>query len=187
MRLDLEPVNLLRIGDKLVARPKIDRVVDRILELRRQGLSQQETAAAVGVDRPFISRLEALGEVRRGGRVAFVGFPIENKAELEAVVREEGVDFALIMTDAERWKFVNERNGSELVNELMKLVAYLKEFDTVLCFASDMRLRMAEAMLGSQPLVGVSLGPSPIRQDVLVDPSVVRELIRRLKGQGGAL
>lgn len=55
---------LLRIGDKLINRNKIDRVVDRILHLRTQGLSQQEVAAQVGIDRSVISRLEHMGEVR---------------------------------------------------------------------------------------------------------------------------
>ena len=79
----------LRVGDKLLDKGKIARAVERVLAMRAAGASQQEAADAVGVDRSFVSRLEALGEVRRGGRVALVGFPVANKAEIEAVAREE--------------------------------------------------------------------------------------------------
>ena len=68
-------VDLLRIGEKLISTSRIHRTVDQILELRSQGQSQQEVAEQIGVDRTFISRLEGLGEVRKGGRVAVIGFP----------------------------------------------------------------------------------------------------------------
>src|SRR5690606_24041691 len=38
------PMDLIRIGDKVVDRNRIYRVVDRILELRASGLSQQDVA-----------------------------------------------------------------------------------------------------------------------------------------------
>ena len=41
----------VRIGDKLVSRHKIIRVVDAILELRAQGASQQDVAAEFNTDR----------------------------------------------------------------------------------------------------------------------------------------
>ena len=80
---------LLRVGDKLINRQKIYRTVDQILMLRRQGLSQQETANQVGVDRTVISRLENMGEVRKGKSVALIGFPIDNCEELRQVARQE--------------------------------------------------------------------------------------------------
>ena len=76
---------LLRIGDKIINPDKIHRVIDDVLEMRGRGLSQQEIANKVGIDRTVISRLETLGEVRKGGRIALVGFPIKNCAELAAM------------------------------------------------------------------------------------------------------
>ena len=83
-------MDLVRIGSKLISRSRIIRRLDEILQMRVSGKSQQETAEALGVDRSFISRLEALGEVRKGGRVALIGFPIENKAELEGQPSPKG-------------------------------------------------------------------------------------------------
>ncbi|MBC7325047.1 MAG: helix-turn-helix domain-containing protein, partial [Moorella sp. (in: Bacteria)] len=99
-------LDLIRIGDKLISRRKVNTVLDRIFALRRQGFSQQETARQVGVDRSFVSRLETLGEVRRGRRLAVVGFPVANKTEVENMLRQEGVEYILLLTDAERWDFV---------------------------------------------------------------------------------
>jgi len=73
---------LLRIGEKIINRQKINQIIDEMLNLRSQGFSQQEVANRVGIDRTVISKLETLGEVRKGGRVALVGFPIENREEL---------------------------------------------------------------------------------------------------------
>ncbi|HAI51924.1 MAG TPA: transcriptional regulator, partial [Firmicutes bacterium] len=81
-----------RIGDKLLNRTKLDRIIDRIFELRISGLSQQEVAQRVGCDRSFISRLESLAEVRKGGSLAVIGFPLSNTGELKALCRELGVD-----------------------------------------------------------------------------------------------
>ena len=55
-----------RIGDKLLNRTKLDRIIDRIFELRMSGASQQEVAQRIGCDRTFVSRLEGLAEVRKG-------------------------------------------------------------------------------------------------------------------------
>ena len=104
-------MDLIRIGSKLISRSRMNRRLNEILQMRVSGKSQQETAEALGVDRSFISRLEALGEVRKGGRVALIGFPIENKAELEAAALAEGVDFLLLFTDEERRRFAEGLSG----------------------------------------------------------------------------
>ena len=61
-------MDFLRIGSKLLSRQKLNQAIDKILEMRVQGNSQTEVAGILGVDRSFISRLEALGEVNRGQR-----------------------------------------------------------------------------------------------------------------------
>lgn len=71
---------LVRVGEKVIDRDKVDRVLDRLFELRQNGVSQAEAAARVGIDRSFVSRIENLGEVRKGKRVALIGFPVGNKA-----------------------------------------------------------------------------------------------------------
>lgn len=79
-----------RIGEKLISMEKLNRTVARIMSLRSEGLSQQEVAVRFGVDRSFVSRLETLGAVRKGARLAVVGFPVKNKEEILSLLKETG-------------------------------------------------------------------------------------------------
>lgn len=176
-------MELLRIGEKLINPGRIHRTIDKILELRSRGHSQQEVADTVKVDRTFVSRLESLGEIRKGGRVALIAFPIANKEELENVAREEGVDYVLILTDRERWDFVEKRSGVELFNQIMFLVSQVRDYDAVIMVGSDMRIRLAEAVLGPDVVIGMELGPSPIKGDKYVEPDEMRQLIQSVKGR----
>ncbi len=174
-------MEFIRVGDKLVSKDKLTRTVERILALRAAGSSQQEVAHKVGVDRTFISRLEALAEVRKGGSLAIIGFPLANKDELLRIAEENGVDYTFMMTDDQRWKFIHSLTGVELLNELMELITKLRYFDVVIMVGSDMRIRLAEALLGDK-VVGVQLGESPIENDVYFPPERLRELILSVKG-----
>lgn len=168
----------------MVDRERIYRVVDRILDLRAAGVSQQEVAEREGTERSFISRLETLGEVHRGARIALVGFPLENKEEILALAQEEGIEYALVMTDEERWRFVQQKSGSELLNEVMEIIAVLRTFDVVVFLGSDMRVRVVEALLDKK-VVCVAIGHSPIKGDKYVEPDKLRRLIRELKTSSG--
>lgn len=174
-------MDFYRVGDKLVSRDKVMGALEKILELRTKGLSQHETAQRVGVDRSFISRLEALGEVRKGGSLAILGFPLENKDELLALSHQLGADYVFLMTDAERHAYIQGFNGVDLLNELMGLMTRLKEYDIVVMIGSDMRIRLAEAILGEK-VMGIPLGESPITDDVYLDPEELRRLISTVKG-----
>ncbi|HHV56746.1 MAG TPA: transcriptional regulator [Firmicutes bacterium] len=178
-------MELTRIGGKVIDRGRIYRVVDRILDLRAAGVSQQEVAAHEGTERSFVSRLEALGEVYRGARIALVGFPIGNKEEILALAQEEGIEYTLVMTDEERWRFVREKSGSELLNEVMQIIAAVRGYDVVVFLGSDMRVRVVEALLDKK-VVCVEIGHSPIKGDRLVDPEKLRRLLRELKAGGAA-
>ncbi|MDN5326300.1 MAG: hypothetical protein PWP41_996 [Moorella sp. (in: firmicutes)] len=173
-------MDLIRIGDKLISRRKINAALERIFTLRCQGFSQQEAARQVGVDRSFVSRLETLGEVRRGRRLAVVGFPIANKAEVEAMLRQEGVEYILLLTDAERWDFVRQKNGLDLFNSLMEIITRLRDYDVVIIIGSDYRIKVSEALLGRE-VVGYGIGTSPIQGDRTVDVEELRHLVRQLE------
>ena len=174
-------VDLIRIGSKLISRSRIIRRIDEILEMRVSGKSQQETAEALGIDRTFISRLESLGEVRKGGRVALIGFPIENKDELQRAAQAEGVDFLLVLTEHERRRFAEAPSGADLVNEIMRLGAELRSYDVVVVLGSDMRIAQMESIIGKERVIGIEIGRSPITQDVRVDVGEIVELLRNLK------
>jgi len=174
-------MEIVRIGDKLVSKAKIYRRVERILDLRTSGMSQQDVAQQEGIDRTFISRLEGLGELRKGGRLALIGFPVENKEEILSIAHREGVEFVLLFNDKERWEIVSDPTGPELFNLIMEWVAQIKEYDAVVFIGSDMRIRLAEAVLGQEVVVGMSLGQSPIRGDRYVDPQVMAEILQGLK------
>lgn len=172
-----------RIGEKVIDRERLYHVVDRILELRAAGVSQQEVAERLGTERSFISRLETLGEIHRGERLALVGFPIANKDELLSLAQEEGIEYTLILTDEERWRFVREKSGNELLNEVMQIIADVKTYDTVIFLGSDMRVRVVEALLDKK-VVCIEIGRSPIKRDCEIDANKLRRLIRKIKACG---
>ncbi|HHW44824.1 transcriptional regulator [Desulfofundulus thermobenzoicus] len=175
-------MDLLRIGEKIISRRKIDQFVGRMLELRAGGLSQTEVAHRLGVDRTLVSRLESLGEVRKGRKIAVVGFPVQNKEELRAALQAEGVDFILLMTEAERWDFVRSKSGIELVNLLMDLFARAHNFDQIVVIGSNKRIKIIEAVL-DKVVVGYEIGESPIQEDKYVDPGEIIQIVRAIKGK----
>ncbi len=165
-----------RIGDKLISMEKLNRLIAQIISLRSQGISQQEVAERCGVDRSFVSRLESLGAVRRGASIAVVGFPLKNKKEIFSLLDELGVDFRLIMTNDERWRFVKEKSGLELFNEIMSLVSKIRTYDVVILIGSRQRINWCAALLDKEVL-GIELGESPLKEDKYVEPEHLRELI----------
>jgi hypothetical protein len=175
-----ERAMLLRIGDKIVDRQKIHHTVDRILELRRDGLSQQEVAGQICVDRTFVSRLEAIGEIRKGGRVALIGFPIKNCQEIYTVARQEGVDFCLVLSNQERLDFVQTKSGVELFNTIMEIIANVHKYDIVIIIGSNMRIKLMETLL-DKAVIGMQIGESPISEDKYVNPEDICALIRQLR------
>jgi len=173
-------MQLIRIGDKVVNKDRIFHVITRMLELRSNGLSQQEVAEQLDIDRTLVSRLETIGEVRKGKKIALVGFPVKNKSEIIEIATAEGVDFTLVMTEEERLDFARSRNGADLLNMVMSLIGRARECDAVIFIGSDNRLGMVEALVGPN-VIGVVVGSSPLHEDKYVDPDYVQSLIRSLK------
>ena len=171
---------LLRIGDKLINRQKIYRTVDQILNLRCQGLSQQEVANQVGVDRTVISRLENMGEVRKGKSVALIGFPIHNCEELEQVARQEGIDYCLLLTEKQRWQFLKQNSGVELFDSIMQIISEVRRSDMVIILGSNMRIKLIETLLDKE-VIGIQIGESPIAEDKYVEPEIVRDILRKIR------
>jgi transcriptional regulator with XRE-family HTH domain len=169
-----------RIQDKIVSWERIEKNLKKALLLRSRGFSQQETADRLGIDRTFISRLEGIGELRKGQTIACVGFPILNRGEIQSVLEAEGVDYTLLMSEEERLAFVDQRSGKELLNELMNLTARVRSYDAVLLMGSDERLKLMEGVLDGQ-VVSIVLGESPLTEDQWVDPDEVRNILRSLK------
>ncbi|WP_371376655.1 transcriptional regulator [Sporomusa aerivorans] len=171
---------LLRIGEKIINRQKIHHTIDRILELRRDGFSQQDVAGQIGVDRTFVSRLETIGEIRKGGRVALIGFPIKNCEEIYAVARQEGIDFCFVLSEQERWDFVQTKSGVELFNTIMQIITDVRKHDIVIIIGSNMRIKLIETLL-DKAVIGIQIGESPIEEDKYVSPEDIRALIRQLR------
>lgn len=173
-------VNFYRVQDKIISRQKIDSVVSRILEMRARGFSQQEVADRLGVDRTFVSRLEGIGEIRKGASIAVVGFPVLNKSEIEEVLRKEGVDFYLLMTETERIAYVQNKSGAELLNELMNLIGEFRKYDVVVCIGSDFRIKLVQGILDNE-VIGIEIGESPLTEDKWVDPAQVKRVLAAIK------
>lgn len=174
-------MDLVRIGDKVVSQTKVIEVVKEILHFRMLGMSQIEVGDRLNIERTFISRLEGIGEIRKGQSIAAVGFPIGNKAEVEEVLREYGVDYHILMSERERNEFVTERSGSQLINRIMELTNKFREFDTVIVMASDYRGKVIKGMLDNQ-VIGIDIGKSPLKADVTIDIKELTDILKILKG-----
>lgn len=176
-------MDFFRIGDKIISLQKITEVLRDILSERAKGLSQSEVAARLSIDRSFISRLEGLGEVRKGGAIALIGFPLANCEEVREIARQEGVDFVLVMSDEERWRWVRERSGADLLNELMRLIAKVRQYDKVVLVGSDKRIEIMRGLLDRNTEVAtIEIGRSPMSGDVVLNLDVLRNVIRAIKG-----
>ncbi|MDT3699713.1 MAG: transcriptional regulator [Thermincola sp.] len=173
-------MDLIRIGDKIISRRKVTRLIDKIFEMRSTGAAQQEIANRLGVDRTFVSRLESLGEVRKGFRIAVVGLPVKNKQEILDLLHREGIEFTLIMTEVERWDFVKKIDGVDLLNKIMELLAEARGFDIVIVIGSNKRIKMIEAILDKE-VIGLEIGESPIEEDKFVDPGKVLDIINLVR------
>ncbi|MFZ5354811.1 MAG: transcriptional regulator [Bacillota bacterium] len=174
-------MDLIRIGDKVLSRKKINEAIDNILTLRAQGMSQADTGEKLSIERTFISRLEGLGEVRKGQSIAAVGFPIRNKDDVEKVLKNFGVDYYMLLSEKERNEFASQDSGSQLINRLMELINKFRSFDTVIVMASDYRIRIIKDMLDNQ-IIEIDIGKSPLKEDVTVDIDVLTEILKILKG-----
>lgn len=173
-------MDIVRIQDKIISRQKIDDSIARILQLRAMGYSQQEVADRMSVDRTFISRLEGIGELRKGKTVACIGFPIKNKQEIQALLEKEGVDFIMLMTEDERLQFVEQRSGKEMLNQLMDLMGQMHAYEVVIAIGSDNRTRMIQGLLDSE-VISIEIGKSPITEDKWVDPDEIRKILAIIK------
>jgi len=160
-------VRLYRIGDKVVSEDKLHDAIRAILEEREAGATQEDTARAHSVQRSFVSFLETLGEVRRGDKVALVGFPIANAEEVKNLAQTHSLDFVLVLSQDER-ELIESGDATRVFNQLLETVAALRDYDTLVLIASDWRIRTMERILGTE-VIGIPLGASPLRADVSVD------------------
>ncbi len=173
-------MDFYRIQDKIISWQKIEDTLRKALLLRTKGFSQQEVADRLSIDRTFVSRLEGVGELRKGQTIACVGFPILNKAEIQDILEAEGVEQILLMSEEERLDFINKRTGKELLNELMDIMAKFRDYEVIICIGSDERIKLVENILDGQ-VISVEIGSSPITEDKWVDPAQVRQILRNIK------
>jgi len=173
-------LRLLRLGEKVISRRKIDQFIEEFFSLRTQGMTQTEAASRLGVDRTLVCRLENLGEIRKGSRLAVVGFPVLNKKELQDSLEREGVEFVFLMTEEERWDFIRQKSGVDLFDAIMELIAKAHSFDQVLVIGSGQRIKIFEAVLDKE-VVGYEIGESPIQEDKYVEVTDILEIVRAIK------
>ncbi|NLI13010.1 helix-turn-helix domain-containing protein [Pelotomaculum propionicicum] len=174
-------MELIRLGDKIISRRKIDQAVGEILSLRARGLSQTEVAARLGVDRTLVCRLESLGEIRKGRGLAVIGFPILNKKEVEDALEQEGVDLVFLMSVGEYWEFLKQKSGLDIFDFVMEMIAKVHTYDQLIVIGSDQRIKIFEAVLNKE-VVGFEIGESPIQEDRFVEIDKIVQLVRAIKG-----
>lgn len=172
-------IEFVRIGEKLINVHKINDIVRKVLTLRAQGYSQSEVSKKLQIERTFISRVEGIGEVRRGGRIAVVGFPVDNKTELLDVCDRYGVEYTFLMTDEERWKWLTQNTGNELINNIMEKTSEIRNYELIVVLGSNYRINLIKALLNKE-IIGIEIGKSPIEGDVYVNPSKLEQVISDL-------
>jgi len=69
-------MDFYRIQDKIISWQRVEKTLRKALLMRSRGFSQQDVATRLGIDRTLISRVESIGELRKGQSVACLGFPI---------------------------------------------------------------------------------------------------------------
>jgi len=172
-------VRLIRVGDKIISWEKVSTALAEMLNRRSKGATQQEVAKAFGIERAFVSYLEGIGSIRKGHRLAIIGFPISNKAEIYKLAEEFGVEFVYLLSENERQDFVTQKSGADLFNELLDILVQLKEYDLIVVLASDKRARVIEKIL-DQEVVSLPIGVSPLTKDQPVDIGILRNLLEML-------
>ena len=172
-------MRFFRIGEKVVSQEKLFDALTEILADREGGATQEEVARTHGVQRSFVSFLESLGELRRGARIAVVGFPVANADEVRALAERHGVDFVLVFNQAER-ESIEGASGGEVFNRLLETLATLRDYDVTILIASDWRIELIERILGRE-VIGIPLGQSPLREDVSVDVAELDEVLASVR------
>jgi len=173
-------VQFIRIGEKIICKEKLDREINKILELRAKGITQEGVARKLGVERTFVSRLESLGEIRKGKKIALVGFPIKNKEELTRLAEKLGIEYVFLLTQEERFEFIKKKGKNELFNEIIEIIVNLSDFDLIIFMGSDMRVPLVEKIFSIQ-VIGIVIGHSPIKESKYVHPEKIIEIVKQVK------
>jgi len=173
-------MQFIRIGEKVISKEKINREINKILELRTKGVTQQGVARKLGVERTFVSRLESLGEIRKGKKIALIGFPIKNKDEITLLAEKLGIEYVLLFTQEERFEFMERKGKNELFNEIMEIIVSLADFDLIIFMGSDMRVPLVEKIFSVQ-VIGITIGHSPIKESKYVNPEGIIEIVKQVK------
>ena len=173
-------MQFIRIGEKVISKEKLNREINKILELRTKGVTQEGVARKLGVERTFVSRLESLGEIRKGKKIALIGFPIKNKEELTSLAKELGIEYVLLLTQEERFDFIEKKGKNELFNEIVEIIVNLADFDLIIFMGSDMRVPIVEKIFSVQ-VIGIIIGHSPIKESKYVNPEMIIEIVKEVK------
>ena len=175
----MQQERLFRIGEKLISLNKAFRVVERALALREQGFSQQETSGRLHLDRSFVSRLESIGEIRKGNRIAVIGFPLANSNHISELCRTYGLEYYLILNNRERWEMVQDKKALEFFNNMLELLARLRQFDLLIMITSEKWCHLAEALLDIQ-VIHIDLGPTPIEEDLFFEKERLESILKQV-------
>lgn len=148
-------MELVRIGEKIINRERLYKLVDRILTLRSNGATQQDVADTLDLERPFISNLERLGEIRIGRKIALVGFSVSNKKEVKKIAKEHGIDFVHLYNGEIISNFIakaEEIDERGLLHKVLKTMSTLRNFDLLIFLGSAREATLLERALGTQVL-----------------------------------
>lgn len=146
-------MKLVRIGEKIINRERLYRLVDDVLALRSNGATQQDVANTFDLERPFVSNLERLGEVRVGRKVALVGFSINNKQDVKKIAKERGIDSVHLFNGEILAKFISKAEKVDergVLKRFLKALSSLRDFDLLIFLGQGEEAVLLEKTLGIQ-------------------------------------
>ena len=62
----------------------------------------------------------------------------------------KGIDYCLLLTERQRWQFLQDKSGVELFDAIMQIITEIRSNDTVIILGSNMRIKLIETMLDKE-------------------------------------
>jgi hypothetical protein len=90
------------------------------------------------------------------------------------------VEFILLLSEEERWNFVQSLEGPDLLDRIISLLAEIRSYDVVILLGSDRRIQTIRRLL-DQEVIELELGQSPIKTDRIVPLDELINIVRLVK------
>ena len=117
-----------------------------------------------------------MGEIRKGKKIAVVGFNIKNKDEIEKVALGSGVELIRLFGEKGKENLIKGKNGEDILDSAFKVFAELANFDLIVFMASKKRVRKAEKIFGKR-IYGFVEGRDKNTEEIFIHPEKFKAIL----------